>query len=69
MIKYNFGLKMLLQGLFEPVYGDLVYKFRKTVGKTDFSVQFKKITIRYKNIIQNMDILGKLHAWLSPNYG
>ena len=37
--KYNIGLKtLLLQGLSEPdFYGDLVYKFRKILGKNDFS--------------------------------
>ena len=41
---YNFGLKALLQeGQSGPEFdGDLVYKFRKIVGKTDFSDQFKK---------------------------
>ena len=36
---YNVGLKtLLLQGLLEPeFYGDLVYKFRKIIGKNDFS--------------------------------
>ena len=31
-------------------YGDLVYKFRKIVGKTEFSDQFEKIIMRYKRI-------------------
>ena len=37
--KFNVGLKSLLhQGLSEPeFYGDLVYKFKKIVGRTDFS--------------------------------
>ena len=41
--KYNVGLKtLLLQGLSEPeFYGDLVYKFRKIVGKNDFPYHFK----------------------------
>ena len=40
--KYNTGLRsLLLQGLPEPeFYGDLVSKFRKIVGKTEFSDQF-----------------------------
>ena len=40
--KYNFGLRSLLQqDLSEPEFhGDLVYKFRKIVGKTEFSDQF-----------------------------
>ena len=43
--KYNVGLKtLLLQGLSEPnFYDDLVYKFRKIIGKNDFPYHFKKI--------------------------
>ena len=42
--KFNVGLKSLLhQGLLEPeFYGDLVYKFKKIRGITDFSDQFRK---------------------------
>ena len=48
--KYNVGLKtLLLQGLSEPEFhGDLVYKFRKIIGKNDFPYHFKKIIVRYK---------------------
>ena len=47
MSKYNVGLKiLLLQGLSEPeFYGDLVYKFRKIIGKNDFPYHFKKIIV------------------------
>ena len=31
-------------------YGDLVYKFKKNVGRADFSDQFRKIIVRYKRI-------------------
>ena len=57
--KYNTVLKSLLkQGLSEPeFYGDLVYKFKKIVGRNDFSDQFKKITIRYKRIGYNMNVM------------
>ena len=34
----------------------LVYKFRKIVGRNDFSDQFKKIIIRYKRIEYNMNV-------------
>ena len=56
--KYNVGLKtLLLQGLSEPeFYGDLVYKFRKIIGKYDFPYHFK-IIVRYKKIGYNIDIL------------
>ena len=57
--KYNVGLKtLLLQGLSEPqFYGDLVYKFRKIIGKYDFPSHFKKIIVRYKKIGYNIDVL------------
>ena len=48
----NVGLKTLLQqGISEPeFYGDLVYRFRKFVGKSTFSQQFRKLINRYKRI-------------------
>ena len=54
--KFNVGLKSLLhQGLSEPeFYGDLVYKFKKIRGMTDFSDQFRKIIMRYKRIGYNL---------------
>ena len=56
--KYNVGLKtLLLEGLSEPeFYGDLVYKFRKIIGKNDFPY-FKNIIVRYKKIGYNVDVL------------
>ena len=41
---YNVGLKtLLLEGLSEPeFYGDLVYKFRKIIGKNVFLIISKK---------------------------
>ena len=53
------GLKTLLhQSLSEPeFYGDLVYKFKKIVGRADFSDQFKKIIVRYKRIGYNINIM------------
>ena len=41
--KYNVGLKtFLLHGLSKPeFYGDVLYKFRKIVGKNNFLYQFK----------------------------
>ena len=57
--KFNVGLKTLLhQGLSEPeFYGDLVYKFKKIVGRADFSDQFRKIIVRYKRIGYNVNIV------------
>ena len=57
--KYNVRLKaLLLQGLSEPeFYGDLVYKFRKKIGKYYFPYHFKKIIVRYIKIGYNIDVL------------
>ena len=53
MSKYNVGLKTLpLQGLSEPeFYGDLVYEFRKIIGKNDVPYHFKNINVRYKRLV------------------
>ena len=53
MSKYNVGLKThLLQGLSEPeFYGELVYKFRKIIGKNDFPYHFKKIIVLIKRLV------------------
>ena len=58
IVKYNIGLKTLLQqGISEPIfYGDLVYKFKRIVGKPSFSDQFKKIVKRYR-FGYNLDIM------------
>ena len=55
----NVGLKtLLLQGLSEPeFYGDLVYKFRKIIGKNDFPYHFKKIIVRYKKIGYKINVM------------
>ena len=57
--KYNTRLRSLLQqGLTVPeFYGELVYKFRKIVGKANFSAQFKKIIMGYKRIGYNVDVM------------
>ena len=59
MSKYNVGLKtLLLQGLSEPeFYGDLVYKFRKIIGKNDFPYHLKKIIVRYKKIAYSINVM------------
>ena len=38
-------------------YGDLVYKFKKIRGMTDFSDQFRKIIMPYKRIGYNLNIM------------
>ena len=65
IVKYNIGLKTLLQqgiseqqGITEPIfYGDLVYKFKGIVGKAYFCDQFKKIVKRYIRVGYNLDIM------------
>ena len=34
-----------------------MYKFRKIIGKYNFPYHFKKITVRYKKIGYNIDVL------------
>ena len=57
--KFNVGIKSLLhQGLSEPeFYGDLVYKFKKIRGMTDFSDQFRKNIMRYNRIGYNLSVM------------
>ena len=49
---YNVSLRKLLQqGISElEFYGDLVYRIRKIVGKSNFAEQFRKLINRYKRI-------------------
>ena len=51
------GLKTLLQqGISEPIfYGDLIYKFKRLIGKPNFSDKFKKIIKRYIKVGYNFD--------------
>ena len=56
-LTYESGaLPIALRGPAE-FYGKLVYKFRKIIGKNDFSYHFKKIIVRYKKIGYNIDVL------------
>ena len=57
--EFNVGSKSLLNhGLSEPeFYGDLVYKFKKFRGMTDFSDQFRKIIMRFKRIGYNLNVM------------
>ena len=62
--KFNVGLKSLLhQGLSEQeFYGDLIYKSKKIMGRTDFSDQFRKLMIRHKRIGYDSNVINSLHA-------
>ena len=57
--KYSVSLKTLLQqGISESeFYGDLVYRFKKIVGISNFSEQFRKLINRYKRIGYSLDIM------------
>ena len=68
IVIYNICLKTFLQqGISEPAfYGDLVYKFKRIVGKPNFSDQFKKIIKGYKRMGYNMDIMRQ-SAYLVVN--
>ena len=57
--KYSVSLKtLLIQGISEPeFYGDLVYRFRKIVGKSNFSEQFRRLINCYKRIGYSLDII------------
>ena len=59
VFRFNIGLKTLLQqGISEPIfYGDLVYKFKRIVGKSNFSDQFKNIVKCYIRVGYNLDIM------------
>ena len=55
--KFNTGLKSLLKQGLSEFYGNLVYKFKKIVGRNNFSDQFRKIILRYKRIGYNMNVI------------
>ena len=41
---------MIMGKVVKVVYGDLVYKFKRIVGKPSFPDQLKKITKRHKRV-------------------
>ena len=57
--KFNVGLNTLSRkGLSEPeFYGDLVYTFKKLIGRNDFSFQFRKIITRFRRIDYNLNVM------------
>ena len=57
--KYNVELKTLLgEGLSElEFHGNLVYKFKKLIGRNDFSFQFRKIITRYRRTGYNLNVM------------
>ena len=69
--KYNVNLRKLLQqGISEPeFYGDLVYRIRKIVGKSNFSEQFRKLINRYKRIGYNPYIMRQTACLVMNRHG
>ena len=57
--KFDVGLKTFLrEGVSEPeFYGDLFYKFKKLIGRNDFSFQFGKIITYYRRIGYNLSVM------------
>ena len=57
--KFNVGLRSLLYHCISELefYGDLVYKFKKIIGRTDCSDQFRKIIIRHKRIGYDLNVM------------
>ena len=57
----------LREGLSETeFYGNLVYNFKKLIGRNDLSVQFRKISARYKRIGYNLNVMRQFltQPWL-----
>ena len=49
---------LLQQGISEPIfYDELLYKFKRIVGKPTFIYQFKKIVKRYIRVGYNLDVM------------
>ena len=65
--RFKISFSLVHQGLSEPeFYGDLVYKFKKIMGSTDFSDQFRKVMIRHKRICYNLNVMQQ-SACLATN--
>ena len=66
------GICMLNYKLSEPIsYGDLVYKFKRIVGKPNFSDQSKKIIKCYIKVGYNLDAMRQTVCMpgFKPNHG
>ena len=69
-LRYHLSLRPLfclfLSGRLRRVfYGDLVYKFKRIIGKPNFRDQFKKILKCYIKVGYNFDIMRQ-SAYLMP---
>ena len=65
--KYSVSLKTLLH-IGTRFYGDLVYRFKKIVGKSNFPEQFRKLIDRYKRISYSLDIMRDCMPSCQPNH-
>ena len=53
-----FEVSLLHQGLSEPeFYFDLEYKFKKIMGRTDCSDQFRNIIMCHKRIAYDLNVM------------
>ena len=52
----QFRLPSLIR-ISEPLFYDSVYKFKRIVGKPNFSDQFKKTIKRYIKVGYNLDVM------------
>ena len=57
LVTYFVNVRYLNDHLFGKELINLVYKFKKIVGRVDFSDQFRKIIVRYKRIGYNINIM------------
>ena len=56
--KYHVSLKLMQQGICNPeFYGDLVYKFKKIIGNSNFSPNLKRIVNRFKRAGYSLDVM------------
>ena len=56
-VSYFVAFQENLKCLSEPeFYGDLVYKYKKLIGRNDFSFQFSKIITRYRRIGYTLNV-------------
>ena len=64
-------MTFLNEGLSEPeFYGDLVYKFKKLLGSSDFSFQFSQIITRYRRLGYNLNVMRQSACLVFlPNHG
>ena len=55
---FHNSMSLLHQVLSEPEFNDvLVYKFKKNMSRDDFSYQFRKVIIRYKRFMYDINVM------------